>query len=138
MEKITWTDDYSVGNQDMDIQHKKIINMINALIDARNSSAQPSSLHQALYDMFRYSKGHLYDEERLLRKIAFDDLEQHVQKHEEYIEKMALLSYSASFDESETFENLIVFLKDWWEKHILVEDMKYAVELKSSPTFDSD
>jgi hemerythrin-like metal-binding protein len=88
--------------------------------------------------MFLYSKGHLYDEERLLRKIAFDDLEQHVQKHEEYIEKMALLSYSASFDESETFENLIVFLKDWWEKHILVEDMKYAVELKSSPTFDSD
>ncbi len=126
VKKIIWSDSFSVGNAEMDAQHQKIIAMINDLIDAQTSQELPTRLHQALHDMFLYSRNHLSDEEALLRDLDFPDLDAHIAEHEEYIERMATLSLAASSNETITSLEVIQFLRSWWQQHILHEDMKYA------------
>ena len=131
MKIIDWTPSFSVGDERMDAQHRKIIQLINDLIEAQNSDELPDRLHQALYDMFEYSRGHLHDEEQLLRRIGYPDIDQHLAAHEAYIERMSLLSIAATGDESVTSLETIRFLREWWENHILKEDMAYARMLKN-------
>lgn len=88
MNKIIWDDSYSVGESKMDAQHKKIIYLINELIDFQGLPELPDKVHSALYEMFLYSKNHLYDEERLLEEHGYTDLEEHLTIHIEYIRQM--------------------------------------------------
>ena len=126
MNKIIWDDSFSVGNPDMDAQHKKIIELINELIEFQELPILPEKVHNTLYEMFLYSKGHLYDEEKLLQKNGYAELKEHLAFHEEYIEQMTGLLKTATNQEKKASLQIIQFLRDWWEYHILTEDKKYS------------
>lgn len=125
MKKIEWTDEYSVGVEKLDNQHKNIINFINKLISNPEIDVHSETLHDILQEMMRYSKEHLYDEEMLLRQNGYSDFDTHVNYHMEYLEKFAELSLSVTESDLTVPADLLSFLRNWWANHILVEDMKY-------------
>ncbi len=125
MEKINWSDEYSVGISYLDKQHQNIIGFINRLIETPDVHVRSATVHDVLSDMMRYSKEHLYDEERFLRDNAYPDLEEHIQFHRHYLEQLTELTVMASDSDESVPEDLLLFLRDWWLEHILKEDMKY-------------
>lgn len=125
MEKIIWTDDFSVGVRKLDEQHKKIINFLNLLIESPDLSVHSETLNRVLPELLRYSTEHLYYEEKLLKDNNYPDFEDHKRFHVDYIDKISDISIgSMGLDSRAPFE-LIYYLKHWWENHILREDMKY-------------
>lgn len=50
---------------------------------------------------------------------------EHKDFHADYIEKYADLSMQAMSSGNEVTLILLQFLRDWWNEHILIEDMKY-------------
>ena len=67
MEKITWSDKFSVGVLELDEQHKKIIELINELDVNMNLSPRSEKLHNILGRIIIYAQKHLDFEESLLR-----------------------------------------------------------------------
>jgi hemerythrin len=130
LEKITWSNDFSVGNNDLDAQHLKIVNFINDLIDMPSFKNQAQAL-DCITKMLAYSIEHLDYEEQLLQELGYPEADSHSFIHQFYVSKVKNLLKS-SFHNDEMFKHEILdFLKEWWTYHILEEDMKYKPFLQS-------
>ena len=125
MKQIVWTDEFSVGIESLDNQHKQIIGFINRLAEDKDVSSRSKTLHEILYEMMQYSLEHFMHEEKLLIETGYQDLINHKDLHARYIEKYSDLSMAAMKSSSDSLTSeLLEFLVLWWENHILEEDMK--------------
>lgn len=131
---LSWNNDFSVGSAVLDVQHQRILLLIDELesllSDDKHKTSQTKIL---LNDLTNYAAEHFETEERTLDEFAYADQAAHKQEHIEYIEYVASHLADACQDETKLVE-LQRFLKQWWSQHILVEDKKYKpyIELSSS------
>ena len=123
---IVWTDEYSVGISGIDNQHKKIIQLINMLSVEEGHEKQQEALHGALHELSDYVKVHLEYEEQLLERFEYPALVDHKKLHEGFLETISDLMYKVVINEEGSYKKLIDFLQEWWDHHILMEDMKYS------------
>lgn len=122
---FNWDKNFSVGNDEMDNQHKKLIEIINELfIHFNNGNAQEIIL-QILDKMVNYSILHLTSEEKYLKEIDYPYIEEHKLMHNSYKQQIILFRNKIRSDNDEVHYELFNYLKDWWTNHILEEDMKY-------------
>ncbi len=124
MNKIVWSDDYSVGDSTMDFQHKKIAAMINSLIDHKNGDADEEFSAELLSEMTKYCLHHLAEEEQLLKQNAYPDFDEHIESHNIFRHKVVQFC-TASTAGVEVCPVMLAYLVDWWESHIGIEDQKY-------------
>lgn len=124
LEKIIWTDNFSVGHKMLDQQHFKIVSFINELIDKPQIKTQSEAL-DCIRQMLAYSVEHLEYEEKLLCDNDYPDSTSHAIVHQFYVKKVENF-LKMSFQNNNDFKlDVLKFLKDWWTYHILEEDMKY-------------
>ena len=84
MKRIIWTDNFSLGVGVIDEQHKRLIDMINQLIDAENVAANSETVSDLLDAMTKYSKEHFRTEEGLLAKYGCPLLDEQKRDHRAY------------------------------------------------------
>lgn len=123
---INWNESYSVGNTEMDNQHKKLIDIINKLFDSFREGNAESISSEILDEMIEYANFHLNSEEKLLYKYDYPEKEEHEKKHDEFRKKITELKKMISGNSENTHYELLDYLKKWWTNHILVVDMKYS------------
>ena len=75
-----------------------------------------------LSEVSEYSRYHFAEEEALLRKYNYSDLATHVDEHEKLYDQVSDLLLKPN---SAKREQLVPFLTDWINLHILQHDMKY-------------
>jgi len=114
MKAIIWSDEYSVGVQKLDEQHKKIINFINELLKHPDISTPSETLHNILDEMCKYAKEHLDYEESLLKEINYPELDDHQKSHEQSIDVMADYTIDTTLGDSAIPDKLLTFLNEWW------------------------
>ena len=132
MDKIIWDESFSVGNETLDNQHQNILRMINELIDNQQSNISSEKVTNILDDLMLYVRQHIDYEEVILEQLDYPEYSQHKSSHLLLQEQLAELMYGASeqvlshgkYDDNIPKE-VLEFLMCWWQKHILVEDMKY-------------
>lgn len=120
-----WKAQYVLGVDEMDDEHKVLIEKINALVNGINQSANSSEIQRLFSDLANYTKKHFSDEEKYMESIRYPDLKAHKQIHHNLLAKVAEFGKTienGSFDST----SLVAFLNDWLSKHIMGIDMKYA------------
>lgn len=120
-----WKAQYVLGVDEMDDEHKVLIEKINALVNGINQNAGRRSIQNLFADLANYTKKHFSDEERYMESIDYPDLKGHQQVHRNLLNKVGEFEKAVaegSFDSTV----LIGFLNDWLVKHIMGVDMKYA------------
>ena len=65
MKYVEWKEQFSVGRELMDWQHKTIIKLINKLIEAKNQDCEPEVISDAFSELTEYTNEHFGNEERL-------------------------------------------------------------------------
>lgn len=122
---FNWDKNFSVGNDEMDFQHKKLIDIINELfIHFNKGNAQEKTL-TILDRMVNYSILHLDKEEEYLKKIDFPYIDEHKTMHNLYKQEIILFRNKIRSGNEQVHYEIFKYLKDWWTNHILEEDMKY-------------
>ena len=128
---INWNDSYSVGNAEMDEQHKKLIEIINKLFKSFKEGNAQEILSEILDEMIDYANFHLNSEEKLLLKHDYPEKDNHEAIHQEFRDKTKELKLTIQKKDENAHYQIIEYLKDWWMNHILIEDMKYSVFFKN-------
>jgi hemerythrin len=128
MSQITWDDSYSVGNEEIDAQHKEWIAIYNKLDHTLlNGSDQEvfSLAADTLRAMQEYAGFHFREEEQYMREINFPYLVEHRRLHTDFEDE--LYNYNRSIRSGELVLNTEVMsiVKKWLLHHILHEDQKY-------------
>ncbi|MCX7141477.1 MAG: bacteriohemerythrin [Proteobacteria bacterium] len=126
--ELRWNPLYSVGNDTLDEQHKKLLKLcVEATICMESSATieEFERFHAILTQMISYAAEHFETEEALLKEHGYPQLAEHQEEHQEYIGQLTELLMRASEDITDRGA-LKQCLWTWWSRHILESDMKYS------------
>ncbi|MBF0378638.1 MAG: hemerythrin family protein [Desulfamplus sp.] len=128
MAKITWSELLSVGNEEIDNQHKRWIEIFNTSHD-KMMSCDYSLLSRigidALKQMMEYVQMHFEFEENYMQQINYPALLEHKLQHEFF--KLQLDKINQDFENgiSKLNSEIIKLIENWLIGHIQKEDQKY-------------
>jgi hemerythrin len=122
-----WQDAFSVGNEELDGQHRQMLDLLNRIYDSIELEQTRQPVAVFLEESDRFATIHFETEERLMAECGYPGLEEHRKAHGAY---RALVAQIRQREEKEQAEDLFFFLKEWWLGHLLQVDSQYAPWLK--------
>ncbi len=125
-EFVQWSDELSVGIEEIDSQHKVLVGIINKMHEAIHQRHGSDVVKEILNELAEYTRIHFAVEESLMRILNFPGYEEHHEQHDELIGHMAELQEKVNSGKTAIGFELMHFLKVWLTKHILKEDMLYS------------
>jgi hemerythrin len=125
MEQIVWSDNYSVGVELFDEQHKRLIIMLNKMIKDPGATTSSETVSDVLTHMTSYAQEHFKSEEHLMIKHGYPHIEQHKSKHIAFKKKVTELCTATTYGIEAVPQVLLEYLQQWLTQHILNEDMEY-------------
>jgi hemerythrin-like metal-binding protein len=126
---ITWNDHYSVKVPEIDDQHKKLIALANQLYDAMRAGKGRDVLGPVLTELVEYTAYHFESEERLMLQHAYPEHDEHKELHDSMAEKARQLRDDFRQGQESRAMDVMLFLSNWLNIHILEVDMRYAAFL---------
>lgn len=127
-----WSDDYLLGVEDIDAQHKGFFEATHRLYDSILDCEGEKAVEEALEFLRGYAAQHFQAEEALMQRHGFPGLESHKQLHVAFFEALdMLLDELRVFGPSQDLANrALEVAQEWLIDHIIDEDSQYATYIK--------
>lgn len=130
MQHIEWVSDLDTGIQDIDNQHKRIVDYINQLIDARVTHDQ-QQIETVLNQLVDYTLSHFTFEESLMEEAGYPFINGHKRIHQIFVKRID--GYFQRFKQGEDItDELLNSLRAWLINHIKNDDNDYAEIVKTN------
>lgn len=124
---MAWKEEYSVGNDLLDEQHQRLIEIVN-----RIEGDEP--IGDLLTELERYATEHFREEERLIEAAGYPEIDKQKQQHNAFRAWLDRLrqQHQAGGDQAVARQDLHSYLRVWLANHLLVYDMAFKSWLESS------
>lgn len=123
---VEWSDQLSVGIEEIDDQHKKLVAMLNKMNDAIHEHRGSEVTRPILNEIAEYTRVHFATEESLMRATNYPDYDVHKAQHEDLIAQVQDLQAKLDAGSHAISFELLHFLKTWLTKHIIESDKQYG------------
>jgi len=127
---IEWSDMYSVGYEDIDNQHKKLVELINQMFSAFAEGKADEILTPIIDELVNYTKYHFDLEEKYFYKYNYPDTDKHVELHQGFITSIINFKDADNKKKGNTQYEVFNYIKKWLVDHILGADMEYSIFFK--------
>lgn len=127
MATIKWDESNSVGNKQIDDQHKMWVDIVNKLEQQLTSSdRQGSSYFQPLLleELVDFTKKHFETEEKLMEQHHYPNLSAHRRMHKDFHQKIYDLYRQVLAGEVILNTEIIGMISSWFISHTSTEDKK--------------
>lgn len=129
MKDIAWSKILSVGFEEIDEDHRKLVGIFNELNRAVTAGESPEYLAATLEELINCTVWHFSHEERLMLKQRYDDIEEHKAEHRELVQAARELQGQLLQAGQHVAEEQIVILERWLTGHILTADQRLGAFL---------
>jgi hemerythrin len=129
---FSWNDSYSVKVAKCDQQHMRLFDIINQLADAMRMGKGQDVVNQVVTDLLDYTNTHFQDEEALLQKANYPQLEAHQEMHRIFVKKVQSLQSQAQMGKRVNAAQLLSLMRDWLVNHIQKADKRYSAHLNAA------
>jgi hemerythrin len=129
---IQWDNSLSVGVVEIDLQHQRLVKMINELNDAMRVGKSREILGKIVSGLISYVGIHFTLEEKYFTQFKYPETEPHIQEHRTFSEKVDDFAKKFQKGELGISIELMDFLSDWLGKHIKGTDKKYTLHFNAS------
>ncbi len=123
--KIEWKEEYSVGVEEIDDQHKYFISLLNDLYNAIVEGKNREDLKVLFQSLSSYAEKHFATEEKYFDESGYRGAIEHKMKHQEMRDEIEKIKNMDNGKEIDFYGNIVYFLKDWLEDHLTQMDQKY-------------
>lgn len=129
---IVWNDSYSVGHDDLDSQHKKLVDIINSLsIEAEKETAE--AVEFLLNSLAQYTVYHFTYEESLFEQAGFPETQEHKRTHREFINRVLMWREIFESGKEIDLEAIASYLRKWLIGHICIIDKQMVAWMDGVP-----
>jgi hemerythrin len=126
MTLIIWNSKLSVEVNSIDIQHKKLISLINDFYDNITNRSNSENIAKILTGLKNYTIEHFDYEEKLMKQFQYPLYNSHKKEHEFFINKVKEIEKKLNEGKLVLSLDVTSFLFDWLKNHIQVSDKKYS------------
>ena len=131
MDRIEWTDDWTLDHAAIDDQHRMLIGILNKIID------RETAVIKLVNELIEYTAVHFTDEEDYMINAAYSEFVPHRKQHQEFLRTLLDMSFEVvtlNGDDQEevekTIEILEKFVAVWFDQHFLETDRDFIDYLK--------
>jgi hemerythrin len=126
METLRWSNRFSVGNEDIDQQHKMLFNFINYLVLNSGKACKRHEMTEILEELIAYTDYHFTAEEVFLE--GHPTFAAHRAAHAEFIGKTRSFKKAFMEKNEEINGDLFAYLVKWIREHVLETDCLFFQE----------
>jgi hemerythrin len=134
--RLTWSDDFTLGHQDLDNEHRLFVDLINVIYSGTSFSWLRPKLNSLLDDIHHLAGQHFRHENAVLAKIKRAplpsnadrlpfiqavieaDFDQHLANHAEALRELQTITFSARNELAGLAPCLSSELSNWFIKHV--------------------
>ncbi|MBK7141932.1 MAG: bacteriohemerythrin [bacterium] len=131
---MTWGPQFEIGVTQVDIQHKKLVELMNKLHDGMVAGKGAEQTKVVLKELVDYTVYHFGFEEKFMQSINYPDYAAHKNVHNNITAKVKEMAAKAAGGSVAVQTELLRFLRDWLIDHIQNTDRKYAQHANKSAT----
>jgi hemerythrin len=126
MAYIAWKDEFSVNVKEIDDQHRMLVDMINSLHEALMANRARDVQRLTVDKMIDYAANHFDTEEKYMKQFKFFSYREHKAEHDLFTAKALELQGRMNMTGFVLTLEILNFLKDWLQHHILKIDKGYT------------
>ena len=130
MAYFEWADDMSIDGGPIDADHQHLVRLVNELHTATSQGRGHEVVGRILEELIAYTVDHLQREERQMAAVRFPGLEQHKQRHADFIASLDRLQQRYEAGQITVAASLSAVLRDWLSLHIRRSDKELLVFLR--------
>lgn len=135
---FTWNENFSVGIEEIDNQHKELLTLIGKLFTGARFKKDIIEISDLTTEIISFAEHHFMTESRYMRKYNYPDIEHHENEHDEIIKRLKEYKFELrSYNVDDFASELMILLKSWFVNHLTYTDKKlfdYLTPLKDSTT----
>ena len=121
---LAWDSILSVGVDEIDEDHKKLITTFNILNHALSEGESREYLTAVLTELINCTVWHFSHEERLMLKYDYVEREQHKAIHQQLIKSARDLENRILQGDKTVSDEDLAYLESWLTEHILTDDLR--------------
>lgn len=121
---MKWSDECSVGIQEIDDQHKNLLKIFSKIEQSIKSADSWSDVYYGFLELKDAARVHASLEQALMRLFGYQGLENHIASHQYFFDRLADMEHRSLG--ILTKQEAIKFLSDWFNHHICKADREYA------------
>ena len=123
---LKWEEKYSVGISIIDEEHKELIRIMNAAIEAKQHDDNIDEILKLLKQLTVYTLKHFSAEEFYMVKFKYTEFQYHKEEHHDFSKKVIEYCNRVIEGDYHIANEILEYLKQWLINHIQVTDKKYV------------
>jgi hemerythrin len=135
MAKIEWCGELSVEVEEIDLQHRKFIELINRLETDILANDFQAAVGQAIPGILDYANVHFTTEEKYMAMFNYKGYSRHQLEHvlfRQRVDEMIKQHQAGSKSSQALAQELLSFLVGWLQEHLMKMDKKYVKCFKAN------
>lgn len=132
-QSIVWSDDFLIGIEELDYEHRCLIEDINKLHRELREGVDAEGITATLGSIYSRMQAHFALEERVMASHNYAHFSEHKAEHErlldEYAERMTKFHSDPAAGDRQALERV---LRSWIVDHILTTDKKMSEMIASA------
>ena len=129
--QVAWTEQLSVGVDELDAQHQELYRRIDAFLAALAEKRAAPELEPLVRYLRQYVREHFSDEQRLMEFCFYPGLGEHLAEHQRFEAEYDALAGELART-GPTFglaKRLVALLTDWLDRHLATTDRAFGAFL---------
>ncbi|WP_161539619.1 bacteriohemerythrin [Paramagnetospirillum kuznetsovii] len=140
---LKMTDDLRIGHPIIDMDHQRLLDIINDFNRLSVSLTNKRMMHQTLKALHKYGEEHFLREQKIQIEFGYPYCNGHAAEHKKLTDQIAALATDFFINKSKQLDlNAIIylnqFLEDWIVRHVKKHDMTMQHYLVKSVPSDHD
>jgi len=128
---VTWdSETHGVGIAEIDLQHRRLVEIINQIDAALDAGADAATLRELLDVLIQFTEFHFFTEEHYMRRHGFPGEETHREGHHHLVDQLLALRAEFTNTGKNATRSTIGFLGDWLLDHIVNTDKELGAFLQ--------
>jgi len=121
----TWNDSYSILIPVIDEQHKGFFDIYDDLLADNSEHPVNEKTQEIIRRLSEYLANHFHDEELLMKNANFEGIDQHINQHRFFENKVNELQLAQTYKNPVLMSQLLLFIRKWFLSHISKADPVY-------------
>ena len=129
MKNLEWSELLSVDIDEIDEDHRKLLEIFNLLNHALAGKESADYQAAVLEELINFTAWHFSHEERLMIKHGYRDFDEHKAAHRELLNSARQFQQRIIRADISMSDDDFVFLERWLTEHILTDDKRLGAYL---------